>query len=80
MLEAEQRLLSSDLRGPPQGIAVATTPTNEPQQTTTSAVATTPTDKHQQITTPAVASDSFVEVSNDTTNASIANGFKGAQA
>ncbi len=62
MLEAEQRLLSSDLRGPPQGIAVATTPANKPQQTTT----------------PAVASDSLVvEVSNDTTNASsIANGFK----
>jgi len=62
VLEAEQRLLSSDLRGPPQGIAVATTPTNKPQQTTT----------------PAVASDSLVvEVSNDTTNASsIAVGFK----
>ncbi len=62
MLEAEQRLLSSDLRGPPQGIAVATTPANIPQQTTT----------------PAVASDSLVvEVSNDKTNASsIAVGFK----
>ncbi len=62
MLEAEQRLLSSDLRGPPQGIAVATTPTNIPQQTATPAV---------------VATDSLVEVSNDTTNASsIAVGFK----
>jgi hypothetical protein len=62
VLEAEQRLLSTDLRGPPQGIAVATTPTNKPQQTTTPAV---------------VASDSLVEVSNDTTNASsIAVGFK----
>jgi hypothetical protein len=62
VLEAEQRLLSSDLRGPPQGIAVATTPTNIPQQTTT----------------PADASDRLVvEVSNDTTNASsIAVGFK----
>ncbi len=78
MLEAEQRLLSSDLRGPPQGIAVATTPTNIPQQTTTPAVATTPTNIPQQTTTPAVASDSLVvEVSNDTTNASsIAVGFK----
>jgi hypothetical protein len=77
VLEAEQRLLSSDLRGPPQGIAVATTPTNKPQQTTTPAVATTPTNKPQQTTTPAVASDSLVvEVSNDTKNASIANGFK----
>ncbi len=62
MLEAEQRLLSSDLRGPPQGIAVATTPTNKPQQTIT----------------PVVLTDSLVvEVSNDTTNASsIAVGFK----
>jgi hypothetical protein len=78
VLEAEQRLLSSDLRGPPQGIAVATTPTDIPQQTTTPAVATTPTNKAQQTTTPAVASDSLVvEVSNDTTNASsIAVGFK----
>ncbi len=78
MLEAEQRLLSSDLRGPPQGIAVATTPTNIPQQSTPAAVATPPANKLQQTTTPlAVASDSLVvEVSNDTTNASIAAGFK----
>jgi hypothetical protein len=78
VLEAEQRLLSSDLRGPPQAIAVATTPTNKPQQSTPAAVATTPADKPQQTTTPAVASDSLVvEVSNDTTNASsIAVGFK----
>jgi hypothetical protein len=78
VLEAEQRLLSSDLRGPPQGIAVATTPTNKPQQTTTPAVATTPANIPQQTTTLAVATDSMVvEVSNDTTNASsIAVGFK----
>jgi hypothetical protein len=78
VLEAEQRLLSSDLRGPPQGIAVATTPTNIPQQSSHAAVASTPANKAQQTTTPAVASDSLVvEVSNDTTNASsIAVGFK----
>jgi hypothetical protein len=78
VLEAEQRLLSSDLRGPPQSIAVATTPANIPQQTTTPAVATTPANIPQQTTTQAVANDSLVvEVSNDTTNASsIAVGFK----
>jgi hypothetical protein len=76
VLEAEQRLLSSDLRGPHQGIAVATTPTNIPQRTTAPAVATA--NEPQQTTTLAVASDSLVvEVSNDTTNASsIAVGFK----